>query len=101
MKRRSDFSRRYLQYRMLPVFEQVEGEEVQIGPAAKRIKLKMVMMNLWKPKTVWENGYLKIIQKISIEKKGNEYWIMDALTKEANKLFSGYKFKTIMQIDYE
>ena len=101
MKRRSDFSRRYLQYRILPVFEEVEGEEVDISPSAKQIKLSLKTMILWRPKTIWEKGYLKIIQKIPKEKKGNEYWIMDSLTKEANGLFSGYKFKTIMQIDYE
>jgi hypothetical protein len=101
MKRKSDFSRRYLHYRMLPVFEEVEGEEVDIGPSAKQIKLSLKTMTLWRPKTIWEKGYLKIIQKIPKEKKGNEYWIMDSLTKEANRLFSGYKFQTIIQIDYE
>ena len=101
MKRTSDFSRKYLLYRTLLVLEQVEGEEVQISPVVKQIKLKAVMMNLCKPKTVWENGDLKIIQKIPTEKKGNEKGIMDALIKEANELFSGYKFKTKIRIDYE
>ena len=98
MKRKSDFSRRYLHYCILPVFEEVEGEEVDIGPSAKQIKLRLKTM---RPKTIWEKGYLKIIQKIPKEKKGNEYWIMDSLIKEANRLFSGYKFQTIIQIDYE
>ena len=87
--------------RLLPVFEPAESEEMEIEvPSAKQIKLNLKMMCLFRPKTVWKTGYLKIIQKIPIEKKGNEYWIMDSLTKEANNLFSGYKFKTTIQIDY-
>lgn len=100
MKRRSDLSRRYMIYRIVPFFEPVESSsDLSIDT---RLILKTI--NLERPKMVRFIGgkVLKVIQKIPKEQCKNEFWILDTLKKEASQLFKGFQVKDlIIVLEYE
>ncbi len=93
MKRRSDLSRRYLIYRMLPFFAPTdESEDINVDT---RIVLKTV--TLIKPyKVVLKGKTLEVMQLIPKEQSKNEFWIKDSLIKEAYRLFEGFGIKEVI-----
>ena len=84
MKRRSDLSKRYPIFRMIPFFEPTDGNsfDPSVGLTLKSIALV-------KPEVVKFIGekVLRIVQKIPKEQRKNEFWIKDSLEKEAIRLF--------------
>ena len=76
MKRRSDLSRRYLIYRMLPFFEPTnESKDLSVDT-----KLVLKTTYLVKPEEVRLRGkILEVKQMIPKEQSKNEFWIKDSL----------------------
>jgi len=94
MKRRSDLSRRYMLYRMLPFFEPTNGNS--FDPS---VDTKMVLktMYLVKPEVRLKRGkILEVKQMIPKEQSKNEFWIKDSLDKEAHRLFEGFGVKEVI-----
>ena len=100
MKRRSDFSRRYLFYRMIPFFEPTDGNS--FDPSVDtRLTLKTVTLVKPEARFIGEK-VLRIVQKIPKEQRKNEYWIKDSLEKEAIRLFESFHPKEIkIELSYE
>ena len=99
MKRRSDLSRRYMIYRLLPFFEPTEeSEDINIDT-----RMILRVMTLVKPEVRFTGEkVLRIIQKIPKERRKNEFWIKDSLEKEARQLFEEFQPKeVIIRLDYE
>ena len=93
MKRRSDLSRRYLLYRMLPFFEPTDGNS--FDPSVDtRLTLKTVA--LVKPEVRLREKILEVKQMIPKEQSKNEFWIKDSLDKEAHRLFDGFGVKEVI-----
>lgn len=90
MKRRSDLSRRYMLYRMLPFFEPTDDNI--------DIKIKMVLKTicLVKPEVRLRGKILEVKQTIPKEQRKNEFWIKDSLDKEAHRLFKGFGIKEVI-----
>ena len=86
MKRRSDLSRRYMLYRMLPFFEPTEVDT----------KMIIKTMYLAKPEVRLRGKILEVKQMIPKEQFKNEYWIKDSLDKEAHRLFEGFGVKEVI-----
>ena len=93
MKRRSDLSRRYMLYRMLPFFEPTnESEDINVDT-----KMVLKTMYLVKPEVRFRRGkILEVKQMIPKEQSKNEYWIKDSLDKEAHRLFEGFGIKEVI-----
>ena len=90
MKRRSDLSRRYMLYRMLPFFEPTnESEDTRVKMVLKTVYLKI-------PEVRLKGKILEIKQMIPKEQSKNEYWIKDSLDKEAHRLFEGFGVKEVI-----
>ena len=100
MKRRSDLSRRYLIYRMLPFFEPTDGNS--FDPSVDtRLTLRMVTLVKPEARFIGEK-VLRIVQKIPKEQRKNEFWIKDSLEKEAIRLFEVFHPKEIkIEFSYE
>ena len=100
MKRKSDLSRRYLIFRLVPFFEPTDGNsfDPSVGLTLKSIALV-------KPevvKFIGEEKVLRIVQKIPKEQRKNEFWIKDSLEKEAIRLFGVFHPKEIkIEFSYE
>ena len=100
MKRKSDLSRRYLIFRLVPFFEPTDGNsfDPSVGLTLKSIALV-------KPevvKFIKEEKVLRIVQKIPKEQRKNEFWIKDSLEKEAIRLFGVFHPKEIkIEFSYE
>ena len=99
MKRKSDLSRRYLIFRLVPFFEPTDGNsfDPSVGLTLKSIALV-------KPEVVKFIGekVLRIVQKIPKEQRKNEFWIKDSLEKEAIRLFEVFHPKEIkIEFSYE
>ena len=91
MKRRSDLSRRYMLYRMLPFFEPTnESEDINVT------KMVLKTMYLVKPEVRLRGKILEVKQMIPKEQSKNEYWIKDSLDKEAYRLFEGFGIKEVI-----
>ena len=92
MKRRSDLSRRYMLYRMLPFFEPTnESENINVT------KMVLKTLTLIKPYEVRLRGkILEVKQMIPKEQSKNEFWIKDSLDKEAHRLFEGFGIKEVI-----
>ena len=88
MKRRSDLSRRYSLYRMLPFFEPTEESE------DTRVNLKTMYLEI--PEVRLKGKILEIKQMIPKEQLKNEYWIKDSLEKESHRLFEGFGVKEVI-----
>ena len=92
MKRRSDLSRRYLIYRMIPFFEPTnESENINVDT-----KMVLKTMYLVKPEVRLRGKILEVKQMIPKEQSKNEYWIKDSLDKEAHRLFEGFGIKEVI-----
>ena len=92
MKRRSDLSRRYMLYRMLPFFEPTdESEDINVD-----IRIVLKTMYLVKPEVRLMGKMLEVKQMIPKEQSKNEYWIKDSLEKEAHRLFEGFGIKEVI-----
>ena len=92
MKRRSDLSRRYMLYRMLPFFEPTdESEDINVD-----IRIVLKTMYLVKPEVRLMGKILEVKQMIPKEQSKNEYWIKDSLDKEAHRLFEGFGIKEVI-----
>ena len=92
MKRRSDLSRRYMLYRMLPFFEPTnESEDINVDT-----KMVLKTMYLVKPEVRLRGKILEVKQMIPKEQSKNEYWIKDSLDKEAHRLFEGFGIKEVI-----
>ena len=92
MKRRSDLSRRYMLYRMLPFFEPTnESDDINVDT-----KMVLKTMNLVKPEVRLRGKILEVKQMIPKEQSKNEYWIKDSLDKEAHRLFEGFGIKEVI-----
>ena len=100
MKRRSDLSRRYLIYRMIPFFEPTD--ENSFDPSVDT-KLTLKTIALVKPEVRFiGEKVLRIVQKIPKEQRKNEFWIKDSLEKEAHRLFENFHPKEIkIEFSYE
>lgn len=101
MKRRSSLLKKYLMFRLVPYFEPVNGEAFNPGAT---IKLGLKTMTLCRPREARFIGerVLRIIQEIPKERSKNEYWIKDALDKEAHRMFDELNPKEIIiEIIYE
>ena len=98
MKRRSDLSRRYMLYRMLPFFEPTnESEDINVDT-----KMVLKTMYLVKPEVRLRGKILEVKQMIPKEQSKNEYWIKDSLEKEACRLFESFHPKEIkIEFSYE
>ena len=99
MKRKSDLSRRYLIFRMIPFFEPTDGNS--FDPS---VGLTLKSITLVKPEVVKFIGQkvLRIVQKIPKEQRKNEFWIKDSLEKEAIRLFEVFHPKEIkIEFSYE
>ena len=99
MKRKSDLSRRYLIYRLIPFFEPTDGNS--FDPS---VGLTLKSVALVKPEVVKFIGekVLRIVQKIPKEQRKNEFWIKDSLEKEAIRLFEVFHPKEIkIEFSYE
>ena len=97
MKRKSDLSRRYPIYRMLPFIKPTDGNS--FDPSVDRLWIALV-----KPEVVKFIGekVLRIVQKIPKEQRKNEFWIKDSLEKEAIRLFGVFHPKEIkIEFSYE
>ena len=90
MKRRSDLSRRYMLYRMIPFFEPNE-EYLSVDT-----KMVLKTMYLVKPEVRLRGKILEVKQMIPKEQSKNEYWIKDSLDKEAYRLFEGFGIKEVI-----
>ena len=97
MKRRSDLSRRYMLYRMLPFFEPTnESDDINVDT-----KMVLKTMYLVKPEVRLRGKILEVKQMIPKEQSKNEHWIKDSLEKEARRLFEGFPIEeVIIKIDY-
>ena len=93
MKRRSDLSRRYMLYRMIPFFEPTNGNS--FDPSVDTT-LTLKMITLVKPEVRLRGKILEIKQMIPKEQSKNEYWIKDSLDKEAHRLFEGFGVKEVI-----
>ena len=92
MKRRSDLSRRYMLYRMLPFFEPTdESEDINVD-----IRIVLKTMYLVKPEVRLMGKMLEVKQMIPKEQSKNEYRIKDSLEKEAHRLFEGFGIKEVI-----
>ena len=92
MKRRSDLSRRYMLYRMLPFFEPTnESEDINVDT-----KMVLKTMYLVKPEVRLSGKMLEVKQMIPKEQSKNEFWIKDSLDKEAHRLFEGFGIKEVI-----
>ena len=100
MKRRSDLSRRYILYRMIPFFEPTDGNS--FDPSVDtRLTLKTVTLVRPEARFIGEK-VLRIVQKIPKELRKNEFWIKDSLEKEAIRLFEVFHPKEIkIEFSYE
>ena len=99
MKRKSDLSRRYLIFRLVPFFEPTDGNS--FDPS---VGLTLKSIILVKPEVVKFIGekVLRIVQKIPKEQRKNEFWIKDSLEKEAIRLFGVFHPKKIkIEFSYE
>ena len=94
MKRRSDLSRRYMLYRMLPFFEPTDGNSFD-SSVDTRLTLKTVTLVKPEARFIGEK-VLRIVQKIPKEQRKNEFWIKDSLDKEARRLFEGFGIKEVI-----
>ena len=100
MKRRSDLSRRYLIYRMIPFFEPTDGNSFD-SSVDTRLTLKTVTLVKPEARFIGEK-VLRIVQKIPKEQRKNEFWIKDSLEKEAIRLFENFHPKEIkIEFSYE
>ena len=100
MKRRSDLSRRYLIYRMIPSFEPTDGNSFD-SSVDTRLTLKTVTLVKPEARFLGEK-VLRIVQKIPKEQRKNEFWIKDSLEKEAIRLFEVFHPKEIkIEFSYE
>lgn len=96
MKRRSDLSRRYMSYRMLPFFEPANAEDILVNTG-----MNFKTIYLVKPKVRLRGKILEVKQMIPKEQSKNEFWIKDSLDNEAHRLFEGFGVKeVIIKIDY-
>ena len=93
MKRRSDLSRRYLIYRMLPFFEPTDGNS--FDPSVDT-RLTLRTVTLVKPEVRLRGKILEVKQMIPKEQRKNEFWIKDSLDKEAHRLFEGFGVKEVI-----
>ena len=99
MKRRSDLSKRYPIFRLVPFFEPTDGNS--FDPS---VGLTLKSITLVKPEVVKFIGekVLRIVQKIPKEQRKNEFWIKDSLEKEAIRLFGVFHPKEIkIEFSYE
>ena len=100
MKRKSDLSRRYLIYRMIPFFEPTDGNSFD-SSVDTRLTLKTVTLVKPEVRFIGEK-VLRIVQKIPKEQRKNEFWIKDSLEKEAIRLFEVFHPKEIkIEFSYE
>ena len=99
MKRKSDLSKRYPIFRLVPFFEPTDGNS--FDPS---VGLTLKSITLVKPEVVKFIGekVLRIVQKIPKEQRKNEFWIKDSLEKEAICLFGVFHPKEIkIEFSYE
>ena len=94
MKKRSDFSRKYLLHRLVPFFEP--------DPSVS-MKLIVKTIGLERPKVecLYRSRTLVVTQRIPKEIEKNKKEIVRALYREAEILFSAYKFLVNIELEYE
>ena len=99
MKRKSDLSRRYLIYRLVPFFEPTDGNS--FDPSVGLTLKSIILVKPEVAKFIGEK-VLRIVQKIPKEQRKNEFWIKDSLEKEAIRLFEVFHPKEIkIEFSYE
>ena len=99
MKRRSDLSKKYLLYRIVPFFEPAEeSKDLSIDT---RLVLKTIGLERPIVKCMYKSRTLTITQKVSKEIEKNKKEIIRALYREAESLFSVYGFLVNIVLEYE
>ena len=100
MKRKSDLSRRYLIYRVIPFFKPTNGNS--FDPSVGLTLKSIILVKPEVVKFIREEKVLRIVQKIPKEQRKNEFWIKDSLEKEAIRLFEVFHPKEIkIEFSYE
>ena len=93
MKRKSDFSKRYLLFRLVPFFEPAD--------VGTRLVLKTIGLERPRVKCMYKSRTLIITQKVPKETEKNKKEIVRALYLEADNLFSVYEFLVNIKLEYE
>ena len=97
MKRKSDFSKKYLSHRLVSFLETVE-----LNICTHPIQ-NVVVIGLERPrvKCMYKSRTLTITQRVSKEEEKNKKEIVRALYREAVNLFSVYGFLVNIELEYE
>lgn len=99
MKRKSDFSKKYLLHRLVPFFEPVE--ESKDFSVDTRLVIKTIGLIRPRVKCMYKSRTLTITQRIPKEIEKNKKEIIRTLYREAENLFSAYRFLINIELEYE
>ena len=94
MKKKSDFSRRYLLFRCVSFFEPDPNADM-------RLIVKTIRLERPKVECLYRSRTLVVTQRISKEIEKNKKEIVRALYREAEILFSAYEFLVNIELKYE
>jgi hypothetical protein len=101
MKRKSDFSKKYLLFRLVPFFEPTEeSKDLSVDT---RLILKIIGLIRPRVRCMYKSKTLIITQRVPKETEKYKYKkeIIRALYREADNLFSVYGFLVNIRLEYE